>query len=82
MNKAEQTKNKYLKSLFNSIQSELKEIVKQAESMPYSTQNNYGKYLGILTTLKPQTGLENAVQLLIMAGGNRRGIVDASNILK
>ena len=82
MNKAEQTKNKYLKSLFNSIQSELKEIVKQAESMPYSTQNNYGKYLGILTTLKPQTGLENAVQLLIMAGGNKRGILDASNILK
>jgi len=50
--------------------------------MPYTTQNNYGKYLGILTTLKPQTGLENAVQLLIMAGGNKRGILDASKILK
>ncbi len=82
MNKAEQTKNKYLKSLFNSIQGELKEIVKEAESMPYSTQNNYGKYLGILTMLKPQTGLDNAVKLLIMAGGNKRGILDASNILK
>ena len=82
MNKAEQTKNKYLKSLFNSIQGELKEIVKEAESRPYSTQNNYGKYLGILTTLKPQTGLDNAVQLLIMAGGNKRGILYASNILK
>ena len=82
MNKAEQTKNKYLKSLFNSIQGELKEIVKQAESRPYSTQNNYGRYLGILTTLKPQTGLDNAVKLLIMAGGNKRGILDASNILK
>ena len=82
MNKAEQTKNMYIKSLFNSIQGELKEIVKEAESMPYSTQNNYGKYLGILTMLKPQTGLDNAVQLLIMAGGNKRGILDASNILK
>ena len=82
MNKAEQTKNKYLKSLFNSIQSELKEIVRQAESMPYSTQNNYGKYLSILTALKPQLGLDNAVQLLIMAGGNRLGILDASKILK
>ena len=82
MNKAEQTKNKYIKSLFNSIQGELKEIVKEAESMPYSTQNNYGKYLGILTMLKPQTGLDNAVKLLIMAGGNKRGILDASNILK
>ena len=82
MNKAEQTKNKYLKSIFNSIQSELKEIVRQAELMPYSTQNNYGKYLSILTALKPQLGLGNAVQLLIMAGGNRLGILDASKILK
>mgnify|MGYP003640995591 FL=1 len=82
MNKAEQTKNKYLKSIFNSIQSELKEIVRQAELMPYSTQNNYGKYLSILTALKPQMGLDNAVQLLIMAGGNRLGILDASKILK
>ena len=82
MNKAEQTKNKYLKSIFNSIQSELKEIVRQAELMPYSTQNNYGKYLSILMALKPQMGLDNAVQLLIMAGGNRLGILDASKILK
>jgi len=82
MNKAEQTKNKYIKSLFNSIQSELKEIIKQAELMPYTTKNNYGKYLGILTTLKPQLGLDNSVKLLIMAGGNRQGILDASKILK
>ena len=82
MNKAEQTKNKYLKSLFNSIQEELKDMIKQAEKMPYTTQNNYGKYLNILTTLKPHTGLDNAVKLLIMAGGNKKGILNESNILK
>ena len=44
MNKAEITKNKYLKSLFNSIRSELIELVNNAENKPYTTQNNYGRY--------------------------------------
>ena len=88
MNKTEQTRNEHLKRLLNAIQEDdemmgiLEEVVRNAESTPYSTRNNYGKYLGLLTSLKPQLGLDNAVQLLIMAGGNRRGVVDASNILK
>ena len=31
MNKAEQTKNKYLKSIYSVIQTELKEMIEQAE---------------------------------------------------
>ena len=81
MNKAEKTKNKYLKSLFNSIGSELMELVENAESMPKTTQNNYGRYLSLLAMLKASTGLDNAVELLIMAGGNKQGILDAKKIL-
>ena len=73
--------NQYLKSLFNSIQTELIELVKQAEKMPYTTQNNYGEYLKLLTMLKPQVGLENAVQLLLMAKGNKQGILDAKKLI-
>ena len=73
--------DKYIKSLFNSIRSELIELVKQAEKMPYTTQNNYGEYLKLLTMLKPQIGLDNAVQLLIMAKGNKQGILDAKKII-
>jgi len=73
--------NQYLKSLFNSIQNELIELVKQAEKMPYTTKNNYGQYLKLLTMLKPQVGLENAVQLLLMAKGNEQGILDAKKLI-
>ena len=73
--------DKYIKSLFNSISSELIELVKQAEKMPYTTQNNYGEYLKLLTMLMPQIGLDNAVQLLIMAKGNKQGILDAKKII-
>ena len=73
--------DKYIKSLFNSIRSELIELVNQAEKMPYTTQNNYGEYLKLLTMLKPQIGLNNAVQLLIMAKGNKQGLLDAKKII-
>ena len=55
--------------------------MKQAEKRPYTTQNNYGEYLKLLTMLKPQIGLNNAVQLLIMAKGNKQGILDAKKII-
>ena len=74
--------NKYIKSLFYSIRSELIELVQEAEKMPYTTKNNYGQYLKLLTMLKPQTGLDNAVKLLILAKGNKKGILDAKEILK
>jgi len=74
--------DKYIRSLFNSISSELTELVQEAEKMPYTTKNNYGQYLKLLTILKPQTGLDNAVKLLILAKGNKKGILDAKEILK
>jgi hypothetical protein len=74
--------NKYLKSLFNSIGNDLKLLIKKAENRPYTTQNNYGAYMDLLTMLKPQLGLDNAVKLLILAGGNKLGIKQAKQILK
>jgi hypothetical protein len=74
--------DKYIRSLFNSISSELTELVQEAEKMPYTTKNNYGQYLKLLTMLKPLSGLDNAVKLLILAGGNKQGILDAKEILK
>ena len=73
--------DKYIKSLFNSIRSELIELVNQAEKMPYTTQNNYGEYIKLLTMLKPQVGLNNAIQLLVMAKGNKQGLLDAKKII-
>ena len=74
--------DKYLKSLFNSIASDLKILVKKAESRPYTTQTNYGSYMNLLTMLQPKLGLDNACKLLIMAGGNKSGIKQAKQILK
>lgn len=50
--------------------------------MPYTTKNNYGRYMKLLTMLQPQVGLDNAVQLLIMAKGNKQGILDAEKVIK
>jgi hypothetical protein len=74
--------NKQLRNLFHSIEIELTTLVQNAESMPYTTKNNYGKYMDLLTMLKPQVGLDNAVKLLIMAKGNKQGILDAEKVIK
>ena len=73
--------NKHLRNLFHSIEIELTTLVQNAESMPYTTKNNYGRYIKLLTMLQPQVGLDNAVQLLIMAKGNKEGILDAKKVL-
>jgi len=72
--------NKYLKSLFNSIKSDLIELVNNVENKPYTTKNNYGSYFQLITMLKPKTGLDNAVKLLILAGGNKQGILQAKKL--
>jgi hypothetical protein len=74
--------NKYLKSLYTNIGAELEELVFKVELLPHTTKNNYGRYMGLLTMLQPQVGLDNAVQLLIMAKGNKEGILDAKKVLE
>ena len=62
------------------IGEDLQELVKIAENKPVTTQNNYGNYLGLLTQLKGELGLNTAKALLIRAGGNRAGIESTSKI--
>ena len=68
--------NKY----WSIIGEDLQKLVKIAENKPKTTQNNYGNYLGLLTQLKGELGLNMAKALLIKAGGNKAGIEDASKI--
>lgn len=73
--------DKYLKSLYTNIGAELEELVFKVELLPHTTKNNYGRYMKLLTMLQPEVGLDNAVQLLIMAKGNKEGILDAKKVL-
>ena len=62
------------------IGDDLTELVKGINASPLTTRNHYGRYLQIISDLKPQIGLKNAVRLLIKAGADRQGVTDASRI--
>ena len=74
--------DKMINMYWSVIGEDLQELVKIAENKPITTQNNYGNYLGLLTQLKGELGLNTAKILLIKAGGNELGIEDASKIIK
>ena len=72
--------DKMINMYWSVIGEDLQELVKIAENKPVTTRNNYGNYLGLLTQLKGELGLNMAKALLIKAGGNKAGIEDASKI--
>jgi len=68
--------------LIQIIGSEVKQLIENAHKTPKTTQNNYGKYLSILTTLKSEgIPLEIGKALLIRLGANEQGVNSASQIL-
>ena len=68
--------------LIQIIGSEVKQLIENANQTPTTTQNNYGKYLSILTTLKGEgIPLELGRSLLIRLGANEQGVNSASQIL-
>jgi len=68
--------------LIQIIGSEVKQLIENAHKTPKTTQNNYGKYLSILTTLKGEgIPLELGKSLLVRLGANEQGINSASQIL-
>ena len=68
--------------LIQIIGSEVKQLIENAHKTPTTTQNNYGKYLSILTTLKGEgIPLELGKSLLIRLGANEQGVNSASQIL-
>ena len=68
--------------LIQIIGSEVKQLIENANQTPTTTQNNYGKYLSILTTLKSEgIPLELGKSLLVRLGANEQGVNSASQIL-
>ena len=67
---------------WDKIGSEITELVKNVDRKPKIYQNDYGHYLALLTSLK-ESGLSYQISsyLLIKAGGNYLGIIDAYKIL-
>jgi hypothetical protein len=68
--------------LIQIIGSEVKQLIENANKTPATTQNNYGKYLSILATLKSEgIPLELGKSLLVRLGANEQGVNSASQIL-
>jgi hypothetical protein len=63
----------------------VKQMVQAAETgmSGMSTRNAYGAYLNIIPQLAEQMGgIDGAVHILLMAGANKQGVVDALRILR
>lgn len=63
----------------------VKQMVQSAETgmSALSTRNSYGAYLSIIPQLGEQMGgLNAAVHILLMAGANKQGVMDAVKILR
>ena len=67
---------------WDKIGSEITELVENIKKKPKLYQNDYGHYLALLTSLK-KSGLSYQISsyLLIKAGGNYLGVIDAYKIL-
>ena len=64
------------------VGEDLIQAMQEINNSPLTTRNHYGKYLSILTDLKPLVGLSMAKALMIKAGGNIAGISDACRIME
>ena len=60
--------------------------VKRIEEKPKTTQNNYGDYLNLITTIKALVGglvgINAIGKALIVVGGNAQGIQSAITIIR
>lgn len=65
------------------IGNDIKKLVISAENKPITTQNNYGNYLNVITSLI-NSGIEKSLVglLLTFHGGNKLGIASCMKILK
>lgn len=67
------------------VKDDFIELVKSIESKPETTRNRYGGYMNTLSLLR--SGWANTLStqafanLLIRAGGNKQGILDAVKVL-
>jgi hypothetical protein len=67
---------------FQPIVDEFRPIVAEIEQSQHTTKNHYGQYMGLLSNcaaynIKPKT----LCLLLICAGANKDGVIDAARIV-
>tara|TARA_Y100000592_G_C5306848_1_gene238182 strand:+ start:87 stop:326 length:240 start_codon:yes stop_codon:yes gene_type:complete len=75
--------NSKINQLYELLKDELEYIVKRIKKRPQTTKNNYGDYLNQLTELHNITNLKYEIlaKLLILSGGNAKGINSAMQII-
>jgi hypothetical protein len=67
-----------LDKLIDDLASDLKDAVTKIESGIKTTQNNYGRYMSLLSTLAKNKSQAQLVGMaLIKAGANRQGVSSA-----
>ena len=71
-----------INTYWNLVGEDLIQAMQAINESPLTTRNHYGKYLSILTDLKPLVGLSMAKALMIKAGGYTAGISDACRIME
>ena len=64
------------------VGKDLEKLVKWLHKAPMTTRNHYGRYIPILQDLKKQVGLKMGKELMIKAGADKQGVLDAGTILK
>jgi len=71
-----------INTYWDLVGEDLIQVMQAINNSPLTTRNHYGRYLAILTDLKPLVGLGMAKALMIKAGGNTTGISDACRIME
>ena len=71
-----------INTYWDLVGEDLIQAMQAINNSPLTTRNHYGRYLAILTDLKPLVGLSMAKALMIKAGGNVAGISDACRVME
>lgn len=71
-----------LNQLINDLASDMKDAVTKIESGFKTTQNNYGNYMQLLSTLaKDKQTAQIMAMAMIRAGANRQGVSSALQVM-
>ena len=71
-----------INTYWDLVGKDLENLIKWLHKAPITTRNHYGRYLPILQDLKKQVGLKMGKELMIKAGADKQGVLDAGTILK
>ena len=80
----ETTTKEEITKVLNKYADLLRDEVKAIEKSRKLTQNHYGKYLSLITTLKdkmPSSREKFWGAVLVIAGANKQGVINALKVL-